>query len=485
MFAKGYIWHWLTMVILGLMLFPPLEAQAKTVAPTTSFEVATPFQTYYNQHQGVRVLGYPISQLITVGGYSAQYFEKGRIEDHRQEISNPNWAFMYGRLTAELMEQNWSGSVNATTISYADLHNLAAPANRQAPPPGFTQGTRAVRDEIFVPYDPQLRKAPGHYVPIYFWVYMNRTELFPGGWLHDIGLPMTQVFMVDTYKFGLHRTIAMQAFERSVLTFDPLNPAEWQVERGNIGTDLLNVLQSTPAIEFPTPWSRQTLPLHIFARVGRPGEQIEAVLHWQDGTELRNSFVTLSGEDGRGLLINSLNWKTEGMPPQVESQFAMLQLRNSTGKVITQQPLNMLKGGDSDPESQLIMIYWVLGGEFRAQWRYVPRTDQIGTAALNELLWGPIPPNLADFSTALPSPQQVLTYPGRTPDWGPRVTLRKLTIVDGVATADFSKELRAYGGGSLRVMQIRQQINLTLKQFPTVREVRIAIEGQTQGVLEP
>jgi hypothetical protein len=45
--------------------------------------------------------------------------------------------------------------------------------------------------------------------------------------------------------------------------------------------------------------------------------------------------------------------------------------------------------------------------------------------------------------------------------------------------------LQAYGGGSLRVMLIRKQIAQTLKQFPSVREVRIAIEGQTEGVLEP
>lgn len=79
----------------------------------------------------------------------------------------------------------------------------------------------------------------------------------------------------------------------------------------------------------------------------------------------------------------------------------------------------------------------------------------------------------------------MLRYPGRAPDWGDRVRLRSLTIVDGVATADFSKELNAYGGGSLRVMLIRQQITQTLRQFPTVRTVRIAIEGQTEGILQP
>jgi spore germination protein GerM len=34
-------------------------------------------------------------------------------------------------------------------------------------------------------------------------------------------------------------------------------------------------------------------------------------------------------------------------------------------------------------------------------------------------------------------------------------------------------------------MLIREQITQTLRQFATVREVRIAIEGRTEGVLEP
>jgi spore germination protein GerM len=139
----------------------------------------------------------------------------------------------------------------------------------------------------------------------------------------------------------------------------------------------------------------------------------------------------------------------------------------------------------SDPATQPITLYWVLGEDLVPVQQRLPQTTRIGTAALNELLWGPPPPNLAGFTTAIPTPEQVLSYPGRRSDWGSRVMLRSLTIVDGVATADFSKELNAYGGGSLRVQLIRQQITQTLRQFPTVRAVRIAIEGQTEGVLEP
>jgi hypothetical protein len=105
----------------------------------------------------------------------------------------------------------------------------------------------------FVPYDPLLRPAPGYYVPLFFWSYMNRHDLFPGGWLHNIGLPMTTAFQVQTEKSGERRDIIMQAFERTILTFDPHNPLSWQVERANIGADALRTTQLLPLhpIEIP------------------------------------------------------------------------------------------------------------------------------------------------------------------------------------------------------------------------------------------
>jgi hypothetical protein len=37
----------------------------------------------------------------------------------------------------------------------------------------------------------------------------------------------------------------------------------------------------------------------------------------------------------------------------------------------------------------------------------------------------------------------------------------------------------------VRAQLIREQITHTLLQFPTVREMRIAIDGQSEGVLQP
>ncbi len=237
------------------------------------------------------------------------------------------------------------------------------------------------------------------------------------------------------------------------------------------------------SVEIPAAGAQVVLPLRILARVEQPGQQVVASLRWQDGTELMQTFATLQGEDGRGLLIESLNWLNEGPPPQPPTQSATLELRDAAGQVLAQQEVIVLS--PDDPGTREIALPLVLGETVQSVPRRIPRTAEIGQAILEELLWGPFPPNLAGFGSALPTPQEVLAYGGRAPDWGPRVTLRQLTIVDGIATADFSKEMQAYGGGSLRVSLIRRQIEQALLQLPTVDQVIIAVEGETEEALQP
>jgi spore germination protein GerM len=193
----------------------------------------------------------------------------------------------------------------------------------------------------------------------------------------------------------------------------------------------------------------------------------------------------LEGPDGEGLLIESLWWQANIPPlPFPPTQPATLEIRATDGPVLAEEQLTVLSWDDV-ANVQEVTVYFLLDEELQAVTRVVPRTVRIGTAALEELLWGPPPPNAAGFITALPLPSDVLAYPGQGPDWGPRVRLLELTIEDSVATANFSREFRAYGGGSLRVTLIREQITRTLLEFPTVQEVVIAVEGETEGVLEP
>ena len=178
-------------ILAGLALIATLRPAATDVT-LASPNVAEPFVTYYNQHQGIRVLGHPLSDLTQTQGYPAQYFEKGRIEDHRAEVKGPAWAFMYGRLTIELIERAPKGKVSVTSVTYGYIGDAADPSERQAPPPASLEVLRACMTVCLFPSTRNCARHPVMWSPPYFWAYINRADLFPGGWLHDVGLPLTE-----------------------------------------------------------------------------------------------------------------------------------------------------------------------------------------------------------------------------------------------------------------------------------------------------
>jgi hypothetical protein len=169
-----------------------------------------------------------------------QYFEKGRIEEHPGE-PNPAWRFQYGLLVDELAAAGAALPVggDASTVTYATIALLAQPETRTAAPAGFVGGTALLPDgAVFVPFSASLLPEAGHVVPEGFWTYINDASLFPGGWLHDVGLPLTPpVEAVVDKGPDKGRRILVQAFQRTVLTYDPANPPGWQIERANVGAD--------------------------------------------------------------------------------------------------------------------------------------------------------------------------------------------------------------------------------------------------------
>ncbi len=102
--------------------------------------------------------------------------------------------------------------------------------------------------------------------------------------------------------------------------------------------------------------------------------------------------------------------------------------------------------------------------------RRIQKTPAIARAALEELLAGPSEDEIArGFATSINS----------------GVKIQSLSIVDGIASVDFSSELGHQIGGACAVTAIRAQITETLKQFPAVNEVIISIDGQTEDILQP
>ena len=212
---------------------------------TIAWPPIPPFAAHYADHDGLRLLGTGISLETDSGGHTSQYFEKGRLEDHAGESADPNWQRMYGLLVDELHTSRAplpvGGDVSALT--YAGLNDLASPDDRVPPPAGYSgSGTQPLAGgAVFVPFTSDLSGAPGQHVPEFFWRYITRADLFPGGWVHDVGLPITPAQQVQVTKFlpggAAQRTIWVQAFQRTILTQDPENPPDWQVERANVGTD--------------------------------------------------------------------------------------------------------------------------------------------------------------------------------------------------------------------------------------------------------
>ena len=220
------------------------------------YSVDPQFLNYYVQVDGPRTLGGAISPLtLTVDGMPAQYFEKARLENRTSQnrTGNPAFNFEFGLLVDEMKAARSMRAVGGerSNITYDTLQNESEDARREAPPAGFTGNVQVRADgSVFIPFTADLSAAPGHVVPSYFWEFMNRADLFPGGWLHDIGLPITRALPAVVDKGRIIGTtvtrftnvpITIQAFQRSILTYDPGNPEGFLAERANTGTDFMAV----------------------------------------------------------------------------------------------------------------------------------------------------------------------------------------------------------------------------------------------------
>jgi hypothetical protein len=119
-------------------------------------------------------------------------------------------------------------------------------------------------------------------------------------------------------------------------------------------------------------------------------------------------------------------------------------------------------------ETMIVRAYYVLGGDQGVEGivptlRVVPKSSGVARAAMEALLDGAaILDRYGQLSTAIP----------------PATTLLGISIKDGVATVDLSREFES-GGGSASAFRRLGQVVYTLTQFSTVRAVLFQVEGRT------
>jgi len=164
----------------------------------------------------------------------------------------------------------------------------------------------------------------------------------------------------------------------------------------------------------------------------------------------------------------------------IEKGFLILEKDNPSGLPEYADELRIPVVFSKPEENMIVKAYFVndlLDDDFNIMCRNVypverevPKTKSVARAALEELLKGLTEDEkMSGFSTAI----------------NENVKIQKLYIEDDIAYVDFDEQLEHELGGSCRVAFIGWQITETLKQFSTVKDVKISVNGRTEDILQP
>ncbi len=121
-------------------------------------------------------------------------------------------------------------------------------------------------------------------------------------------------------------------------------------------------------------------------------------------------------------------------------------------------------GGGAD--QQFVELFFVKEGLSAKSVIRAVDTPEVATNAIKALIAGPTPEEQdTELSTSIPADTLLLG----------------LTVEDGLATIDLSREFEA-GGGSFNILSRLAQVVYTLTQFPTVDEVLFLLDGEPVDV---
>jgi len=187
---------------------------------------------------------------------------------------------------------------------------------------------------------------------------------------------------------------------------------------------------------------------------------LSAVTDWMKFPVNFETYLQFSSDkDQDGKLVFS-NENPSGLPDRDREFVLPVKIKKGSGEIMTVKAY--FNNSELDPEFSCNKVFPVN--------REVPKTEAIARAAIEELLRGPVGLEKdAGFLTSI----------------NDGVKIQSLTIENGTARVDFDGQLEFQVGGSCRVSAIRAQITETLKQFSTVQNVIISIDGRTEDILQP
>lgn len=126
--------------------------------------------------------------------------------------------------------------------------------------------------------------------------------------------------------------------------------------------------------------------------------------------------------------------------------------------------LEIAAGLENLSDTERVTLYFLYPPGSKALYtpvmRVIPPAGDLVTAAVTELLRGPVPGGT--LFSAIPR----------------GVALQAVTVKNGKATVRLTGDLAGNGGGQLAADQIRHQIGLTLTEIPGITEVQVLVDGK-------
>jgi hypothetical protein len=210
-------------------------AQASTCFAETGFCIGGRFAQYWQQNGGLPVFGYPISNELTEGGRTAQYFERQRFELHTENA--PPYDVLLGLLGEEGLQQqgiDWQtqpvspGPIAGCMWFPETRHNVCD----QPPGDGFAS--------YWASHGLEFDAQPGKR-------YAESLALF--------GLPITEPFQSTING----QSLQVQWFERARFEWHPENPVAYHVLLGRLGVEM------RPAAPVAQAYDTRTSPVDLLA----------------------------------------------------------------------------------------------------------------------------------------------------------------------------------------------------------------------------
>lgn len=195
------------------------------------------------------------------------------------------------------------------------------------------------------------------------------------------------------------------------------------------------------------------------------------------GNLITSTFATAQGE-----------WTTDAQVPflfvldvpiiQEDDVVIVFQKSNPSGLVVNDDSVSIPVKITASNEQMEVKVFFPnsnMGStedcsEVFAVTRSVPRVSAVARVSMEQLIIGPTQSEIEN---------------GYFSNINEDVEIQSLSIANGVADIDLSSELEEGIGGSCMVESIRAQIEETLKQFPTVNDVELSIDGREDDILQP